>query len=213
MAIVQRAKTFVERALMVYGPTSIKKRLWDKEFSGTKWDFIDNTSGDCIYAHLEKFARNGSILDLGCGPGNTANEVADSAYTSYVGVDISDAALAKAVKRTKECGRAGKNTFAQSDFLGYEPTQDFDVILFRESLYHVPFGQVRPIFDKFAKHLKNDGVFMVRLYAADIQTDETKGRVTAKLDLIKREFDVVEAAEYETPGRPTVLVFRPRRKN
>ncbi len=54
---------------------------------------------------------------------------------------------------------------------------------------------------------------MVRLYAADIQTGETKSRVTAKLDLIKREFDVIEAAEYETPGRPTVLVFRPRRKS
>ena len=212
MAIVERAKIFVERALMVYGPTRLKKRLWDKEFSSTKWDFINNTAGDCVYAHLEKFAKNGSILDLGCGPGNTANELADGAYTSYVGIDISDAALDKAVKRTKECGREGKNSFAQSDFLGYEPKQDFDVILFRESLYHVPFGQVRPILDKFGKHLKPDGVFMVRLYATDLQTDERKSRVTAKLDLIKREFEIVEAAEYETPGRPTVLVFRPRRK-
>src|ERR1700690_1222456 len=113
MAIAERAKTIAVRAIMVYGPTSLKKWLWDKEFSGTKWDFIDNTKGDCVYTHLEKFARNGSILDLGCGPGNTANEVADATYASYVGVDISDAALAKAVRRTKECGREGKNTFAQ----------------------------------------------------------------------------------------------------
>jgi len=212
MPIAERAKTIAVRAIMVYGPTSLKKWLWDKEFSGTKWDFINNTKGDCVYAHLEKFARNGSILDLGCGPGNTANEVADATYTSYVGVDISDAALAKAVRRTKECGREGKNTFAQSDFLGYEPTLDFDVILFRESLYHVPFGQVRPILDKFGKHLKPEGVFIVRLYAGSLESDELKPRVTAKLDLIKREFDVVEATEYATPGRPTVLVFRPRRK-
>jgi SAM-dependent methyltransferase len=213
MAIAERAKTIAVRAIMVYGPTSLKKWLWDKEFSGTKWDFIDNTKGDCVYAHLEKFARNGSILDLGCGPGNTANEMADTTYTSYVGVDISDAALAKAVRRTKECGREGKNTFAQSDFLGYEPTQDFDVILFRESLYHVPFGQVRPILDKFGKHLKPEGVFIVRLYAGSLESDQLKPRVTAKLDLIKREFDIVEATEYATPGRPTVLVFRPRRKS
>jgi len=31
--------------------------------------------------------------------------------------------------------------------------------------------------------------------------------------LIKREFDIVEVAEYDTPGRPTVLIFRPRAKN
>jgi SAM-dependent methyltransferase len=213
MAIAERAKTIAVRAMMVYGPTSLKKWLWDREFSGTKWDFIDNTKGDCVYAHLEKFAKGGSILDLGCGPGNTANEVADSAYASYVGIDISDAALAKAVRRTKECGREGKNTFAQSDFLGYEPTQDFDVILFRESLYHVPFGQVRPILDKFAKHLKPGGVFMVRLYAGSLESDDLKPRVTAKFDLIKREFDVVEATEYPTPGKPTVLVFRPKSKS
>jgi 2-polyprenyl-3-methyl-5-hydroxy-6-metoxy-1,4-benzoquinol methylase len=211
MAIVQRAKIFVERVLMIYGPTSVKKRLWDKEFSSTKWDFIDNTTGDCIYSHLEKFARNGSILDLGCGPGNTANELAATSYKTYVGVDISEVALAKAVLRTKENGRADKNTFARSDFLGYAPTQEFDVILFRESMYHVPFGQVQAILDKYSKHLKSGGVFMVRLYAGDIATGRIKPRVTAKLDLIKREFDIVESTEYQTPGTPTVMVFRPRR--
>jgi SAM-dependent methyltransferase len=213
MAIVQRAKIFVERVLMVYGPSSVKKRLWDREFSGTKWDFIDNTVGDCVYPHLEKFAENGSILDLGCGPGNTANELAATAYKTYVGVDISEAALAKAVRRTQENGRADKNSFARSDFLGYAPTQKFDLILFRESMYHVPFGQVRAILDKYSKYLKTGGVFIVRLYAGDIATGKIKPRVTAKMDLIKREFDIVESTEYELPGRPTVLVFRPRRQS
>jgi len=203
----------MQSVLKVYGPSKIKKVLWDKEFSSTKWDFIDDTTGDCVYPHLEKFARNGSILDLGCGPGNTANEVADTAYTTYVGVDISQAALDKAEKRTKESGRSAKNTFALSDFLGYAPTQDFDVILFRESMYHVPFGQVRTILDKYSAHLKPGGVFIVRLYAGDIKTGEIKHRVTSKMDLIKREFDIVEVAEYDTPGRPTVLIFRPRAKN
>jgi SAM-dependent methyltransferase len=198
---------------MSYGPTSIKKRLWDREFSGTKWNFLDNTVGDCIYPHLEKYSKNGSILDLGCGPGNTANELAANAYTTYVGVDISEAALAKAVARTEKNGRADKNSFACSDFLGYAPTQKFDVILFRESMYHVPFGQILPILDQYAKHLKSGGVFIVRLYAGDIATGKIKPRVTVKIDLIKKEFDIVESTEYDTPGRPTVLVFRPRRRS
>ena len=89
---------------MSYGPSGIKKRLWDKEFSSTKWNFIDNTMGDCVYPFLEKYANNGNILDLGCGPGNTANELAASAYKTYIGVDISEAALEKATKRTQENG-------------------------------------------------------------------------------------------------------------
>jgi hypothetical protein len=80
-------------------------------------------------------------------------------------------------------------------------------------MYHVPFGQVQAILDKYSKYLKTGGVFIVRLYAGDIATGKIKPRVTAKMDLIKREFDIVESTEYELPGRPTVLVFRPRRQS
>jgi len=210
MYIAQRVVTFVQGFLASYGPFSVKKRLWDRNFAGGKWDFIDNTAGDCIYPHLEKHARGGDILDLGCGPGNTANELANGAYRSYIGVDISEVALEKAVRRTRDNGRADKNSFVNSDFLEYAPAHDFDVILFRESLYHVPYGQVLPILEKYSKHVKKNGVFIVRLYAGD-DTKKTKFRVARKLDLLKREFDIVESCEYDQPGTPTVLVFRPRR--
>src|SRR5271168_4738318 len=109
MYIVDRTLRFARGFMMSYGPSDIKKRLWDKEFSGTKWDFINITVGDCVYPYLEKYAQNGNILDLGCGPGNTANELAENVYKTYMGVDISEAALAKAVKRTEKNGRAHKN--------------------------------------------------------------------------------------------------------
>ena len=213
MYIVDRTLTFVRGFIMSYGPSGIKKKLWDKEFSSTKWDFIDNTVGDCVYPYLEKYAHNGNILDLGCGPGNTANELAANVYQSYIGVDISQAALAKAVKRSQENGRGQQNSFVNSDFLGYKPTQEFDIILFRESMYHVPYGQVIPILEKYAKHLKPSGVFIVRLYAGDHRPGVIKTRVTAKLDLLKREFDIVESRQFDLPAMPNVVVFRPRKKS
>ena len=209
MQFVDRAVTFARGALLSYGPSGIKKRIWDKEFSGTKWDFIDATSGDCVYPFLEKYANNGNILDLGCGPGNTANELAANVYERYIGVDISEAALAKAVKRSDENGRIDKNSFVNSDFMSFEPTKEFDIILFRESMYHVPYGQVLPILRKYSKHLKQTGVFIVRLYTGDLQSGALKRRVNSKLDLIKREFRVLEAGQFHSPGLPNVLVFRP----
>lgn len=208
--MIRRVLTFARGFLLSYGPTSIKKLFWDKEFSSNKWDFIDNTAGDCVYQFLEKYAQRGDILDLGCGPGNTANELASEAYRRYIGVDISEAALEKAVKRTKENGREQKNSFAQSDFLGYTPDQNFDVILFRESLYHVPYGQVQTILNKYSANLKEGGVFVVRLYAGDYRPGKIKWRVRRKIDLIKREFTVLESRQFETSGYPTVIVFRPR---
>jgi SAM-dependent methyltransferase len=211
MHIVDRTFTFVRGFVASYGPAGIKKRIWDSEFSGTKWDFIDNTVGDCVYEPLEKYAQRGNILDLGCGPGNTANELSADAYRNYVGVDISEAALTKARKRTEDNHRTDKNSFVASDFLGYNPTQDFDVILFRESMYHVPYGQVLELLAKYSKHLKSNGVFIVRLYLGDTRTGKIKFRVRRKLDLIKSHFDVVEEYQHDTPGTPMVLVFRPRK--
>src|SRR6202007_134851 len=106
--------------------------------------------------------------------------------------------------------RKEKNSFVCSDFLGYTPTQDFDVILFRESLYHVPHGRVLELLEKYSEHLKPGGVFIVRLYLGDIRTSRIKYRVKRKLDLIRRKYNVVESSQYDTPGVPTVLIFRPR---
>lgn len=209
MYIVQRTLTFARGFLLSYGPTAFKRALWNKEFSSDKWDFIDETSADCVYSHLEKHAHNGDILDLGCGPGNTANELVEKAYSTYLGVDISESALEKAAKRTAENGRAHKNSFACSDFLGYQPPRNFDVILFRESMYHVPYGTVLELLEKYSKYLKSTGVFVVRMYTADFQTGEPKARVTKKVDLIKSKYAVVEEAKYDKPGIPMVLVFRP----
>lgn len=211
MHIMRRTLTFARGFILSYGPTSVKKVLWNKEFSGGKWDFIDDTASDCVYKHLEEHPRGGDILDLGCGPGNTANELTETAYRTYVGVDISESALAKGLRRTNESGRAGKNSFVCSDFLSYMPTQSFDVILFRESMYHIPYSQVPGLLEKYSSHLKSSGVFIIRMYLGDRQSGKIKFRVKRKIDLIKRKYNIVEEHQYDALGTPLVLVFQPQR--
>jgi SAM-dependent methyltransferase len=207
MYIIDRTLRFTRGFLLSYGPTPIKKFFWDREFSNGTWNFIDETTGDCVYSHLERFAAGKSILDLGCGPGNTANELAP-VYRKYVGVDISVEALAKAQRRTEQNGRADRNSFAQGDFLSYVPPQHFDVILFREAMYHVPLGKVKEILNRFSKYLAADGVFIVRMYI--VENGKTKYRPAAMMSIMEKEFDVVDKAHYEESGA-TVIVFRPKR--
>jgi SAM-dependent methyltransferase len=205
MNVARRSIQFMSGFLKSYGPSNVKRILWDKEFSGGKWNFIDNTQGDCVYTHLTRHLDGGTLLDLGCGPGNTANELAASAYKTYVGVDISEAALEKAWKRTEQTRRTGRNLFVKDDFLKYVPTQRFDVILFRESMYHVPLGKVKAILDRYANSLNEGGVFIVRTYGG-----ATKSRPKAMLAIIEHEFAVLEKSHYPE-NDTTVLVFRPRR--
>jgi SAM-dependent methyltransferase len=206
MYIVDRTLRFTRGVLLSYGPKSIKTFFWDREFSNGQWNFLDDTAGDCVYSHLERFAANRVILDLGCGPGNTANELAP-VYLKYVGVDISEEALAKARRRTEQNGRSRKNHFECGDFLSYVPPQKFDVILFREAMYHVPLGKVKRILDRFSEYLADGGVFIVRLYVS--RKGQTSSRPTAMIGIMEREFDVVEKSHYPESGS-TVIVFRPR---
>src|SRR5579863_1096594 len=200
MYIVDRTARFVRGFLLSYGPTNIKRRFWDKEYSEEKWSFAYNTVGDCVYSHLEKHAAGGSILDIGCGSGNTATEMSEKCYQSYLGVDISEAALAKARRRSRECGRQDKNRFECGDFLTYTPTGKYDVILFRESMYHVPLGKVKATLDRFSPYLKDGGVFVVRLFVSsgDSPDSKDKYRPAAMLNIMETEFDVVEKGRYET---------------
>lgn len=212
MYIVDRSVRFVHSFLKAYGPTSIKKYFWDKEYSSERWAFAYNTVGDCVYPHLERHTADGSILDIGCGSGNTATEMAETSYRSYLGVDVSEAALAKARRRSEECGRQDKNRFECGDFLTYVPTGQYDVILFRESMYHVPLSKVKETLDRYSVYLKDGGVFVVRLFASsgDSPDGKDKYRPAAMLGVMETEFNVLEKARYDVPGRPTVMVFRPK---
>ena len=206
MYIINRTLRLTRGFLLSYGPTPVKKLFWDREFSNGKWNFIDDTAGDCVYSHLERFCANRSILDLGCGPGNTANELAPI-YRSYVGLDISKEALAKARRRTEQNGRSRKNSFERGDFLTYIPSEQFDVILFREAMYHVPLSKVKMTLDRLSEYLTDDGVFIVRLYVSE--NGKPKYRPSAMIGIMEREFDVVEKGHYPETGT-TVIVFRPK---
>ena len=210
MFVISRISQFLRGALLSFGPRSFRRWVWDKEYREEKWRFAYDTSGDCVYPHLEKYARRGRILDLGSGSGNTSTEMADSAYQSYVGVDISEAALEKARTRSAAAGRQSKNTFVCSDFFSFQPIGKFDVILLRESIYHVPLGKIKALLDKYSRYLKPDGVIIVRLFTANRQTGKSKHRPTAMVHILETEFVVMEKGQYPDLGQPTVLVLQPR---
>jgi 2-polyprenyl-6-hydroxyphenyl methylase/3-demethylubiquinone-9 3-methyltransferase len=152
-----------------------------------------------VYGYVEKYARNGDILDLGCGSGNTGSELNQSAYQSYIGVDISDVAIEKAMWRSERAGRDRKNRYVHADIVNYSPEGRYDVILFRESLYYVPRGTILKMLRRYREHLKEGGVIIVRLYDRD--------RYNAIHRLLRKSFGVLEEFVHED-SRTVVLVFR-----
>jgi SAM-dependent methyltransferase len=195
-----KARSALRALLQAYGTGNVKKRLWDVEFSKGRWDCLDRTAGDCVYPYLERYAGHGSILDLGCGSGSTGNELDAAAYEQYVGVDISDVAIAKAQERTQANRRTDRNRYRQSDIFSYVPDQRFDVILFRDSIYYVPRRHIKTMLQRYAQYLEKDGVFIVRMADGEKYQD-----IVA---IIETTFAVVDRHEADDP-KALVLIFRP----
>ena len=196
----QRVRNRVRGLLLAHGTKIIKRSLWNAEYASGRWDKLDQTLGDSLYLPLERYGNGGSILDLGCGSGNTGTELAANTYHDYTGVDISDVAIDKARKRAEEDGRTDKNRYIQSDIFNYEPTQRFDVILFRDSIYYVPGPKVKGMLDRYLKFLKRGGVFIVRLWTGN-------GKYRSTVDFIEANFEIVEKT-VSGPSDTVVLVFR-----
>jgi len=184
-----------------WGTSDMIRTLWDKEYASGKWDHCDSTPGDPVYGFVEKYCRNGSILDLGCGAGNTGNELAVNRYKEYTGVDLSEVAVRKAAQRSEREGRSKKNRYVQSDILSYVPKQKHDVILFRESLYQIRLDKINAVLDRYFPYLPEVGVFI-----AVISRNGTK-RVREVVGLIGAKRRVIEKHS-EASRESHIVVFR-----
>jgi SAM-dependent methyltransferase len=193
-----QVKNSLRGLLQRHAPARIKRWLWNLEFTIGKWDCLDNMPDDCVFPHLEKYANGGDILDLGCGPGAIGSGLKLNSYRSYTGVDISDAAIAKAKRKDP------KNLYLQGDILSFTLRSVYDVILFGDSIYYFPQSKAEKILNRYSKYLAPNGVLLIRTWAMG-------ERAKKILAYIERSFDVVERTSY-LESKLMVIACRTKRE-
>ena len=123
-----------------------------REITTTEWyDFIGNL-GDIIPAlHLGgkeatrdllemcKITQGSIVLDVGCGTGYTACEIAREHGSEVMGIDISETMVSKAKQRARKEGLADRVEFRVADVFSL-PFEDgsYDVALFESVLTPIP---------------------------------------------------------------------------
>ncbi len=200
MHFVQKVRNVFRGLLQRYGTQAMKRRLWDKEYASGRWSCLEGSGDRTVPALVEKYANLGNILDLGCGPGTTSLQFNPAAYTHYTGVDISDVAVEKARSRARGKNLAERNQYLQSDILAFEPSQRYDVILYGDSIYYIPQGQIAPMLTRYSQFLKSNGVFVARLF-------DISGKRHDILDRIQSNFEVAES--HTDSDGACLIVFRP----
>src|SRR5437870_5493416 len=125
---------------------------WNIQYLFGYWKYIDNPPEPDLANAINSNSRSGSILDLGCGTGNTVAVLAD--YTYYEGVDLSAVAISKARKRYANT----KTTFVVANIIDFQPQSQFDVIVLSEVIYYIKLADVGNFLRRYKRSLKDGGV-------------------------------------------------------
>lgn len=192
----RKARAIVQK----WGRRADKAALWDNEFRSGQWDYLKHSEKDFIYDILERRLDGGSLLDLGCGNGNTSMELNVESYRRYLGLDISSVAIEECRETAAAQGRASRNEYIVDTIENFTTEERFDVVLFRESLFYVPLFKIPATIKKARSFVKADGFIVVRLCS--------ERRYRLLVALLRSICEVVEVTRPEEPKGAVALTLR-----
>lgn len=120
---------------------------------------------------IDALPKHGRVLDLGCGPGKSAADMAEAGLT----VDAWDASA--------EMARLGRESFGLDiqvrEFESLDAVQTYDGIFANFSLLHAPKSQMPGHLERIARALKPGGVFHIGMKTGTGERRDSIGRFYA----------------------------------
>jgi SAM-dependent methyltransferase len=177
------------------GGRTLRRWSFDEKFRTGEWNFASAPASELVQI-VERYAGGGSILMLGCGTGSLAGALAPGSFDSFLGLDFSPEAIARASRFASD-----KIRFEVGDMLIFRSEQKFNVILLSESLYYLKPWQRRKLVMRAARMLGPAGRIIVTVAQA--------ARFARMLDMLRRTFRVDEERNFSGSSR-RLMVLRSR---
>jgi 2-polyprenyl-3-methyl-5-hydroxy-6-metoxy-1,4-benzoquinol methylase len=159
--ISQRTGWTLSSLLGVVFPKLVSSATWDREFAGGAWDHLRGDSEFGRYAviagHLLKVTSELSVLDVGCGQGRLLELVSRFSLASYVGLDVSHEAVARA-----RALKVPSSSFAVCEAESFATDQRFDAIVFNEVAYYLKDPVA--VLSRYHAMLRPGGMLIVSMY-------------------------------------------------
>jgi 2-polyprenyl-3-methyl-5-hydroxy-6-metoxy-1,4-benzoquinol methylase len=129
-----------------------------KENEADGWGRLRNASElgrySVIHGYVQQFARDGSVLDVGCSDGILQERIA---YGRYLGIDM----FAKSIARASIKADA-RTRFLQADAETFAPDERFDAIVWNECLYYL--RHPIDVITRYRQYLAPRGVMIVSMF-------------------------------------------------
>jgi SAM-dependent methyltransferase len=176
-----------------FGPSRLRSLAFDAKYRRGDWNFTGESSDELPSTVLRR-ARGGDLLILGCGSACILASFKPGAFSSVLGVDLSEEAIRLARRFAN-----GNISFSVGDMTMFQCPKSYDVILFSESLNYVPSSRQLGLLKRLSDHLKPGGAFIVTLAQAR--------RYHAIIEMIRGSFHMLEDQNF-TGSERHLLVFR-----
>ena len=163
------------------GDVPIAEDAWEAQYLSGKWGFMAQMDELARYSTIIGYMaclRPGSaVLDVGCGEGILFKRYRPYGYSKYLGIDISETAISKLVEKQDE-----KTLFIKADAETYTPIEQFDIIVFNETLYY--FHDPLKVVKRYMGALKKNGILVVSTYKASERAMSILQRLKATYSLL-----------------------------
>jgi SAM-dependent methyltransferase len=137
----------------------LRRLVWNVEWAAGRWNSLD--SANLLSVEIaRKYARNGRIIELGCGSGALAASIGDQFYKDYKGIDISDVAIKRARSR-----RLDRCEFEVGPMESAH-IEAADLIIIQEALYYLEPNQQMALLRKCLNGVAPDGAVYITVHDA-----------------------------------------------
>jgi trans-aconitate methyltransferase len=141
-----------------------RKRRWNKQYQKGQWENLKSENESKRYfqiiEYLERYAsKNPSIMDIGCGDGVLNERMSRFEYSYFLGLDFSKVSIDQANKKNFP-----KAEFITADAVTYQPTRNFDAIIFNEAFYYIHETEKDNVLNRMLDHLNDKGIIISSIY-------------------------------------------------
>jgi 2-polyprenyl-3-methyl-5-hydroxy-6-metoxy-1,4-benzoquinol methylase len=185
-----------------YRPPIVPPEYWDNEYRSGSMSNLSELRDlgryNMIVGYFNFFHPGGTVLDVGCGEGILQQKLKPFAYRYYVGIDISEIAIASAMTHADD-----RSTFIRADLTTFASSQKFDLIVFNEILYYL--ADPLSVIERFSRSLEPDGLMVASIWA-DPQGSRRALKVWRMIDSVAKVVDSTTVSNRDTW---TIKVFQP----
>jgi 2-polyprenyl-3-methyl-5-hydroxy-6-metoxy-1,4-benzoquinol methylase len=167
-----------------------RKRDWDVEYGNDSWNYLENACElvrySAVIGYYTHYWQGGTVLDVGCGVGVLQRRLRFAGYGHYVGIDLSERAIAQAQMLANDAS----TEFRCADAEVYTPQDPLDVIIFNEVLYY--FAKPINVIQRLMSTLKPEGGCIVSMFRR-----ASSKRIWQDLERVVRIEDAVQVTNQD----------------